>query len=84
MNQQNRSRLRPQRDFPVRGDKSRRYARAGVADYWIVSVRERTIEMRRDPEGIGYHTSIVLSGSEEARPLVAPHIAVTPNELFLP
>ncbi len=67
-----------------RGDKARRYARAGIADYWIVSVRDRTIELRRDPAGIGYHTSIVLAGTDEARPLACPHIAVTPSELFVP
>ena len=34
-----------------RGRKARLYAEAGIADYWIVNIPERCVEVRRDPEG---------------------------------
>ena len=33
-----------------RGDKLRAYARAGVAEYWIVNLAERAVEVHREPE----------------------------------
>jgi Uma2 family endonuclease len=34
-----------------RKTKGKLYAQAGIADYWIVNIRKRCLEIRRDPEG---------------------------------
>jgi len=53
-----------------RGEKARLYARAGVADYWIVSIPDRHVEVRRDPLG-GTYRSIRTFAIGESIPLLA-------------
>src|SRR5215475_8476678 len=38
---------------PRRRRKAAAYARAGIADYWILNLIERTLEVRREPRGSG-------------------------------
>jgi Uma2 family endonuclease len=65
-----------------RGRKARIYAEAGIADYWIVNVREETIEVRRDPEG-GVFRSVTTHRPGESVPLLAlPEIAFPVAILF--
>lgn len=65
-----------------RNTKGKVYARAGVADYWIVNVRKRCVEVRRDPEGDEYRTVMTLRPGEEARPLAFPGAALPVSRLF--
>ncbi|MBT9582632.1 Uma2 family endonuclease [bacterium] len=37
-----------------RGEKLKLYARAGIPEYWIVNVRDRVVEVHRDPQGDDY------------------------------
>src|SRR5262249_47787959 len=59
-----------------RGRKGAAYARAGLADYWIVNLLDDVLEVYRDPapdasspSGWGYALRIVLGSSDEVRPL---------------
>jgi Uma2 family endonuclease len=65
-----------------RGVKAGLYAAAGLADYWIVNIPERTIEVRRDPRGGSYTSLVVLKAGDEARPLAFPEIALPVTRLF--
>jgi Uma2 family endonuclease len=65
-----------------RGVKARLYAEAGIADYWIVNLPERTIEVRRDPRGGLYQSLTVFRPGDEARPLAFPEIALAVARLF--
>jgi Uma2 family endonuclease len=47
-----------------RGLKLAAYAAAGVREYWIVNVRERTVEIYMDPGDGGYLTSRVARAAE--------------------
>ena len=48
------------------------YARAGIADYWVLDVAGRRMIVHRDPSE-GRYASIVVYGSEESvAPLAAP------------
>jgi Uma2 family endonuclease len=54
------------------------YARAGIAEYWIVSLRERLLEVYRDPVaiagyplGYGYRQVLRLTESDSVTPLSA-------------
>jgi Uma2 family endonuclease len=38
-----------------RSEKANLYAAAGIGDYWIVNLIERTVEVHRDPHGGRYH-----------------------------
>ena len=61
-----------------RGDKAALYARAGLADYWIVNLVDRRLEVHRDPTPGGYRSVRVLAAGDEIAPLAAPstHVAV--------
>ena len=65
-----------------RNQKARLYAQAGIADYWIVNVRKRRLEIRRGPEGEVYRTVLTLAPGDEARPLAFPEVALPVSRLF--
>lgn len=54
--------------------KSRAYARAGIPEYWIVNLRERQLEVQRDPDAAAgaYRERFVLDSEAEIEPLEAP------------
>ena len=53
--------------------KSRLYARAGIADYWVLDVNDRRLIVHRDPGPDGYRSVIAYSASEKVSPLASPH-----------
>jgi len=60
-----------------RDEKSSLYARNGVADYWIVNLVDRVLEVRRDPARVSggrwkYRSVRVLKPGAVVRPLAAP------------
>lgn len=55
-----------------RGDKAALYARAGLADYWILNLVDRRLEVHRDPTPGGYRSVRVLALGERIAPLAAP------------
>lgn len=71
-----------------RKQKQNAYARAGIADYWIVNLVNRQLEVHRDPEptpnGHGYKTKLILLESDSIAPLSAPNSSVAVTDLFPP
>jgi Uma2 family endonuclease len=72
-----------------REDKGSRYARAGIADYWIVNLLERRLEVYRDPvvdatAPAGWRYGRVLRLDPDARvsPLAAPGASVSVADLL--
>ena len=69
-----------------RGEKLRTYARAGIADYWIVNLVNRRLEVYRDPApmngGYGYKTVQTLFDGDSVAPLAAPGSTVAVADLF--
>src|SRR5262249_44574346 len=52
------------------------YARAGIADYWVLDIAGRRMIVHRDPRG-GQYTSIVTYGPDDrVAPLAAPGCAL--------
>lgn len=71
-----------------RGLKARGYARAGIADYWIVNLVDRVVEVYRDPgvdrpRRFGYRSARVVRPDEALSPLALPSAAI-PVGRFLP
>jgi Uma2 family endonuclease len=66
------------------GDKADLYAEAGIADYWVVNVADRLIEVRRNPEGGRYRTVQAHAGDDELRPLCEPDLILRPAMLWEP
>jgi Uma2 family endonuclease len=65
-----------------RGEKADLYAAAGIADYWLLDLEAKLLEVRRDPVHGRYRTLTTYSGDEEVRPLAFPHVALRPSMLW--
>jgi len=72
-----------------RWEKGSLYARAGIADYWIVNLVDRVVEVYRDPEpdagaahGWRYRSAITLRMGDVVAPLSAPNARIPLAELL--
>lgn len=65
------------------------YARAAVRDYWIVNLRDRTVEVYREPapEGAGPHgckSRRIFTEDESLSPLAAPDAVIAVSDILPP
>ena len=65
-----------------RGDKAKLYAEAGIQDYWIVNLVNRTVEVRRDLAGDIYRSSQSFGRGEGVEPLILPTARLSVDLLF--
>jgi Uma2 family endonuclease len=72
-----------------RGLKAHLYAYAGIADYWIVNLRDRQLEVRRNPGPdpvrrgrFGYSEVTVVAPDGSMAPLAAPGSSVAVADLL--
>ena len=65
-----------------RNTKSRMYAENGIADYWIVNLRARTLEVYRQPENSAYISLRVYDETEAVAPLAAPNAPMRVADLL--
>jgi Uma2 family endonuclease len=66
------------------------YARAGIADYWIVNLVEQVVEVYRDPvaamdapHGWHYGSATTLRGGDVVTPLARPNRNIPVSDLLL-
>jgi Uma2 family endonuclease len=76
-------------DATLRKDRSKKvndYARAGIADYWIINLVHRQLEVYRDPapiaSGFGYKTMLTLFDGDTIAPLSASDNPIAVGDLF--
>jgi Uma2 family endonuclease len=67
------------------------YAQAGIADYWIVNIVERQVEVYRNPiasadspTGFAYGNRLTFLPGEHAAPLMLPQTTVAVSDLLPP
>jgi Uma2 family endonuclease len=65
-----------------RGEKASLYATAGIQDYWIVNLIDRTVEVRRDPDGGGFRNIQTLGAGSDITPLAMPEAKLNLDSLF--
>ena len=72
-----------------RGRKGSLYAAAGIADYWIVNLVDRQLEVYRDPvadpnepSGFRYNTRIDFVSGQSATPLALPGMTIAVADLL--
>jgi Uma2 family endonuclease len=65
-----------------RTKKARVYARAGIAEYWIVNLVEAMLEVHRDPGADGYRTILRLRSGETVSPLAAGSSSAAVGDLL--
>jgi Uma2 family endonuclease len=64
-----------------RGLKATLYARAGVADYWVVDVNALTIDVHRDPKGDTFTSVQRFDRFARVQALLVPEVVVCLDEL---
>lgn len=67
-----------------REEKALIYARANIADYWILDIVGRRVYIFRNPSNDGYQSTTVLNQDAAIKPLAFPEIEISFSELFLP
>ena len=65
-----------------RGVKAEIYARAGIADYWIVNLNDLCIEVYREPQEGSYRTKDTYNVGQSICTLAFPDIALDLGQLF--
>ncbi len=70
-------------------EKASLYAKAGIADYWIVNLVDRQLEVHRNPQadprqafGFGYADLVILDAKASATPLAAPQARILVADLL--
>lgn len=53
-------------------EKAAQYAAAGVADYWIVDLEQRSVTVHREPGADGYVRVTVHADGDRVAPLAGP------------
>jgi Uma2 family endonuclease len=66
------------------GEKADLYASAGIADYWVVNIPDRCIEVFRNPEGGRYQSRIISKPGDEIHALAFPQVTLPVGLLFTP
>jgi len=71
------------------GEKASLYAAQGIRDYWIVNLRDNTLEVRRDPQpdaaqkhGASYASLEILKRADKVSPLELPHVSIEVADLL--
>ena len=65
-----------------RGEKANLYATAGIRDYWIVNLIDRTIEVRRDPQDGHYRSVQSFGAGTTVEPIAIREARLSVDSLF--
>lgn len=65
-----------------RGRKAKLYAEAGIADYWVVNLRDECIEVFRGPQDGTYQSHEVFDRGHTVRPLRFSKLKLSVTKLF--
>ena len=65
-----------------RGEKANLYAAAGIADYWVVNIPDRCIEIFRQPAGGRYQSHEAVTAPRAVHPLAFPQVTLPVAKLF--
>lgn len=65
-----------------RQDKLPLYAAAAIPEVWIVNLKDRQVEVYRDPNPTGYRQQQVFTGTAPFAPLAFPTVYFRPDELL--
>jgi Uma2 family endonuclease len=64
--------------------KGRVYALNGIADYWLMNLRDDLLEVYRDPQDGIYRSRTVLRAGERVSPLARPEASIEVSDLIPP
>ena len=58
------------------------YARAGIADYWILDLGRDHVLVHRDPTESGYATTRIYRRGEQLSPLAFPELVLAVDDIL--
>ena len=73
-------------DSTLLGDRQQKallYAKAGIADYWILDVNAKQVYVFREPTPEGYQQETIVAANTMLAPVTFPDITIPLNQLFL-
>ena len=56
--------------------KDKLYTQAGIADYWVLDLKNRQLHIFRNPTPTGYTSHLILTEPNQASALAFPNIAI--------
>ena len=65
-----------------REEKLPAYGRAGIAEVWIINLRNQTVEVHREPHFTGYGSKTILHAGDQAVPQAFPDAVLNVAELL--
>ena len=72
-------------DSSLRHDRERKaalYARAGIPDYWVMSLREKVLEVLRDPQNGAYRSRTLLRAGDTVSAVARPESSIAVADLL--
>ncbi|MEE3718623.1 Uma2 family endonuclease [Tumidithrix elongata RA019] len=64
--------------------KDKLYAQSGIADYWVVDLKNRQLHIFRNPTATGYTNHLILTEPNQASPLAFPDLAIALTSILPP
>jgi Uma2 family endonuclease len=64
--------------------KDKLYANAGISEYWVVDLKNRQVNIFRNPISTGYANHLILKEPNEFSPLAFPHISIELTSILPP
>jgi Uma2 family endonuclease len=64
--------------------KDKLYAKAGIADYWVLAPQKRQLHIFRKPTSTGYTEYLILSEPSQASLLSFPDVAISLTSILPP
>jgi Uma2 family endonuclease len=60
------------------------YAQAGIVEYWVLDLANRSLYVLREPNNTGYQSQTILNETDRISPLAFPNIEITIADLLAP
>jgi Uma2 family endonuclease len=64
------------------GDKARRYAGAGIVEYWVLDVADKALIVHRDPSATHYGQVMTLRAPDMISASLVPSLSIAVSDLF--
>jgi Uma2 family endonuclease len=64
--------------------KDKLYAKASIADYWVIDIPNHQVHIFRDPTPTGYTSHLILKAPQTISPLAFPAIAISIASILPP
>ena len=65
-----------------RQQKKKLYARTGIQEYWIINLKDKQVEVNRDPQKEEYTQEVIFRSTQSITPLANPNNSIFVTDLL--